>query len=105
MTTQPYRLRPGYPSDVPHIVDIFLIAFGPDRLLDFVYPNRRENPEEVTAYMRRLFQTRWWTPNYDLQVVVGAADGIPVGFTWWKRPNSQLSFYESWISPCTSTPP
>lgn len=103
MTTQPYRIRPGFLSDVPHAVDIYMVSFANEGLIDILFPNRHTRPEALIAYVSRLFHSRWWSPNYDMHVLVGDADGRPVGFTWWKRPNSQLSFCERWISPCRWT--
>ena len=101
-TTQPYRIRPGRRSDIPNAVKVWRAAFGRDQIVDLIVPNHREYPATLQAYVTRLFYTRWWTPNYDLDVICEAdnEDEI-VALSWWKRPNAALSFYERWISPCT----
>jgi hypothetical protein len=99
MTTQMYSIRPGRRSDVLYARDLYLPAFNGDMLLDIMFPTRHDHPASFSAHLLRLFVERWWTPNYDLTVCVDENDR-PVGFTWWKRPNSQLSFYERWLSPC-----
>lgn len=99
MTTQLYSIRPGRRSDIPYARDLYLASFHGDMLLDILFPTRHDHPGSFAAHLHRLFVERWWTPNYDLAVCVDGNDR-PVGFTWWKRPNSQLSFYERWLSPC-----
>lgn len=103
-TTQPYRIRPGTLSDIPRAVQVYQAAFDHDRLFDFLFPNRHEHPEALCAHATRLFQSRWWTPNFDFYILAGVDDNQPAGLTWWKRPDSQLSFYERWVSPCKSHP-
>ncbi|KAG8677785.1 hypothetical protein FPOAC2_03927 [Fusarium poae] len=98
-TKYTYRVRPGLYSDVSEVVKIWNAAFAKDQLMDILFPGRQIHPELMQAHITRLFYSRYWTLNYDLHVLTSTADNKPVGFTWWKRPDSQLSFYERWISP------
>lgn len=100
MTTRPYHIRPGGLLDVPRITDLYMSSFANDQILDIVCPNRHEHPQSLKTYVYRRWVERWWTPNYNLTVLADNATGTVVGFTWWKRPTSELSFYERWISPC-----
>ncbi len=101
MTTQLYRIRPGRRSDLTQAVEIYEQSFSHDALIDILFPNRHEHPEALRTFIRRLFMERWWNPHFDLDVLMSttANDPLIVGFTWWKRPDSQLSFYERWVSP------
>ncbi|KAH7184970.1 acyl-CoA N-acyltransferase [Fusarium flagelliforme] len=94
-----YRVRPGLYSDVSEVVKVWNAAFAKDQLMDILFPGRQTHPELLLAQITRLFYSRYWTPNYDLHVLVSTTDDKPVGLTWWKRPDSQLSIYERWISP------
>lgn len=105
MTSQAYRLRPGRKSEASGIcTDLFLDTIGRDALIDILYPTRHKFPVENAADIRRLFYRRTWEPNFIFTVCVDSADK-PVGFSFWKRPLSSLTFYERWISPCKSTTP
>ncbi|KAJ4128015.1 hypothetical protein NW768_008299 [Fusarium equiseti] len=94
-----YRVRPGLYSDVSEVVKVWNAAFAKDQLMDILFPGRQTHPELLLAQITRRFYSRYWTPNFDLHVLVSTTDDKPVGLTWWKRPDSQLSFYERWISP------
>jgi hypothetical protein len=100
---QRYRIRAGGLGDISAAVGIYAAAFDKDQVLDILFPARRQHPECVTTYLHRNFRNRYWTPNYRLTVLVGEADGQVAGFTWWKLPNSALSVWDRWLSPCKST--
>lgn len=98
-----YRVRPGLYSDVSEVVKVWNAAFAKEQLMDILFPGRQTHPELLLAQITRLFYSRYWTPNYDFHVLASTTDDKPLGLTWWKRPDSQLSFYERWISPCMYT--
>ncbi|CAH0053089.1 unnamed protein product [Clonostachys solani] len=99
MTSQAYRLRPGRKSEASGIcTDLFLDTIGRDALIDILFPTRHKFPVENATDIRRLFYRRTWEPNFIFTVCVDSADK-PVGFSFWKRPLSSLTFYERWISP------
>ena len=108
MTTQLYSIRPGRRSDVSRARDLYLAAFGGEQLLEILFPGHTRHPEALATHLHRLFVHRWWSFEYVLAVCVpaeAADDDVPgaaVGCTWWKRPASQISFYERWLSPCMS---
>ncbi|VUC27680.1 unnamed protein product [Clonostachys rosea] len=101
MTSQTYRLRPGRKSEASGIcTDLFLNTIGRDGLFDILFPTRRQFPVESATNIRRLFYRRAWEPTFTFTVCVGS-DDKPVGFSFWRRPISSLTFYERWISPYT----
>ncbi|GJN70881.1 hypothetical protein PLIIFM63780_002527 [Purpureocillium lilacinum] len=94
-----YHLRRGLSSDVDAVTSLYRASFGRDSLLDVLFPTRDAHPRDFHAHIYRHFQARWWTLGWDLTVLVDDALGVPVGFTWWRRPLDQLSFAERWLSP------
>lgn len=99
-----YHLRRGLSSDVDAVTSLYRASFGRDSLLDVLFPTRDAHPRDFHAHIYRHFQARWWTLGWDLTVLVDDALGVPVGFTWWRRPLDQLSFTERWLSPCELRP-
>lgn len=106
-----YYLRPGRRSDLTPATHIYQAAFDPDMLPDILFPSRHEHPQDFLAFLSRLFDDRYWSPQWILTVICGSSgsgdgggDDAPVGFTWWKRPLSELSIWERWLSPCTHIP-
>lgn len=107
MAVPPFRTRPGRLADVPSIARLYALGFDKDSLLDVLFPLRRNHhPDDVRTFAHRMFLDRAWNPLYVLSIAetVPSAEGEPqaVGFTWWRRPESELSFYERWVSPCKS---
>ncbi|KAK2593414.1 hypothetical protein QQS21_008902 [Conoideocrella luteorostrata] len=94
-----YALRPGSPTDLASVTNLYLSTFGHDRMLDIMFPTRRQHPRDVQAFLYRHFQRRYWTLGWRLTVLVDETLDVPVGFTWWLRPKGDLSFWERWISP------
>ncbi|KAK9445603.1 acetyltransferase (GNAT) family domain-containing protein [Metarhizium brunneum] len=94
-----YHLRAGTAADLRTVTGLYLAGFGHDGLLDIMFPGRRRHPDAVAAFLYRHFRRRWWTMGWRLTVVVDETLGVPVGFTWWLRPASQLTFWETWVSP------
>ncbi|CAM1500925.1 Fc.00g100870.m01.CDS01 [Cosmosporella sp. VM-42] len=98
-----YHIRPGRLADVHPSATLYIKSFGKEALLDYMFPSRHADPTAFHTWVSRKFQTRWWTPGYFLTLLVEKSeDGAkerPVGFTWWERPVSSLSFRERWLSP------
>jgi hypothetical protein len=97
-----YHFRPGTTGDLGTITRLYLASFAHDRLVDMMFPQRREHPRAVEAFLLRHFQRRWWTSGWRLTVVVDETLGAPVGFTWWLKPRGEMSLWERWLSPCES---
>lgn len=96
-----YHFRPGTTADIPAITNLYLATFSHDRLLEIMFPTRRQHPAAVKTFLDRHFQRRWWTPRWRLTVLVDETLGVPVGFTWWLTPASEVTFWQKWLSPCT----
>ena len=107
--TQLYSLRAGRLADVSTVASLYTSAFAHDRITDIMFPSHRTHPRDYHETVRRLIQTRAWMPEYSLTVLVDRASSsssssssssTPVGFALWRRPESEVSFYERWLSPC-----
>ncbi|KEY68978.1 hypothetical protein S7711_04641 [Stachybotrys chartarum IBT 7711] len=95
-----YRLRAGRASDTYPATLVWAAAFDHDTLLDVLFPQRRSQPENVLNYVHRLFQMRYWSIDYTMEVLADEQDKI-VGLTWWRAPADAISFYKKWLSPHT----
>jgi cellulose synthase/poly-beta-1,6-N-acetylglucosamine synthase-like glycosyltransferase len=98
-----YRLRPGRWSDLAPAARLYQLCFAQDYMVDVHFPNHRENPDEFRQTIHRMYQQRYWTPDYILTCLVDDDDaGRVVGCSWWRRPKDETSALYRWLSPCKS---
>ncbi|KAI9167672.1 hypothetical protein HJFPF1_03806 [Paramyrothecium foliicola] len=93
-----YRLRPGRFSDVAAATRLYAAAFRNDSLLNVLFPNHRQFPDDFKLHIHRLFEQRYWTPEFLLTMVVDET-GHAVGCSWWRRPQDEFSVFWQWLSP------
>lgn len=102
-----YTLRPGRDADVAAIADVYYAAFAdhrpgalPDNLMDVLFgPSFRAHPSDTKALLAHIIAPRLWSVQYRLSVLVDDASGQVIGFVCFKRPLTEVSFYERWLSP------
>ncbi|PHH75505.1 hypothetical protein CDD82_4409 [Ophiocordyceps australis] len=124
-----FRIRPARFSDSIVMSKVYVDAISHDAfILDSLFPERLTQPEEFALRLKRFFWRRWWTPGWEVDVLVDERqtasvedkesnkdqdnnkqidadnkkqnnEGVVVGFAWWKRPASDLSFRERWLTP------
>ncbi|EHK27150.1 uncharacterized protein TRIVIDRAFT_34075 [Trichoderma virens Gv29-8] len=100
--TAAFRLRPGTAADLAHAVRLYDICLGPDRLVELLFPGKKDDPEAYKKYLYRLYAKRYWSVEWMFTYVIkegGDAVGSEVvGFACWKRPMAEISFSERWLS-------
>ncbi|PHH66915.1 hypothetical protein CDD81_5267 [Ophiocordyceps australis] len=114
-----FRIRPAGFADAQGMCRVYGDALSHDAfLLDSLFPERHARPDEFALRLKRFFWRRWWTLGWVADVLVDERAGggedkegeeksqegeekknKVVGFAWWKRPASDLSWRERWLSP------
>ncbi|TQV92032.1 acetyltransferase (GNAT) family domain-containing protein [Cordyceps javanica] len=118
-TTTTFTLRPGRLRDVAAFARTYYAAFSDprpsaaaaaDNFLDVLFgPDYRDRRPDVEAALAAILAPRLWSLQYRLSALVvdkGTGDGNAdadddnvVGFVCVKRPESEVTFYERWLSP------
>ncbi|KAL7913924.1 acyl-CoA N-acyltransferase [Trichoderma velutinum] len=100
--TAAFRLRPGTAADLAHAVRLYDTCLGPDKLVELLFPGRKDDHEAFKTYLYRLYAKRYWAVEWMFTYVVkegGDAVGSEVvGFACWKRPKAEISFSERWFT-------
>lgn len=101
-----FTLRPGVYGDVPAFADTYYTSFADtrtgasdDNLLDVLFPDHAAHPVEVRDALQRILAPRLWSLEYRMSALVDDASGAVVGLLCMKRPKSEVSFWERWLSP------
>jgi hypothetical protein len=102
-----HRIRPGTLSDVNAATNLYLQGFNKEALLDYMFPDRHQDPAPLQKWIARRFLLRYWSSGYVL-TMLDDAKGEPVAFSWWHIPDESVSFTDRWLSlrmsPCYLLP-
>ncbi|KAL6856508.1 hypothetical protein J3F83DRAFT_769673 [Trichoderma novae-zelandiae] len=101
-----FRLRPGTASDLPHAVRLYDACLGSDKLVELLFPRKKEDPESYKKYLYRLYARRYWSVEWTFTFVVEeggedqgeSEDDAVVGFACWKRPSAEITLGERWFT-------
>lgn len=103
-----YTLRPGLVADVPSFARVYYDSFSDarpgastDNLMDILFGDFRKHPRDTRAVLDAMLRPRLWSLQYRMSALVDDATGHVVGFVCFKRPATEVSFYERWLSPRT----
>lgn len=106
-----FTLRPGVYGDLPAFAAVYYSSFSDtregasdDNLLDVLFEGHRDEPDAIREALQWMLTPRLWSLEYRMSALVDDADGKVVGFLCVKRPGSEVSFYERWISPGKFSP-
>lgn len=98
-----FRLRPGSAADLTHAVRLYDACLGSDKLVELLFPRRKEDPAAFKTYLYRLYAKRYWAVEWMFTFVVNEGedgDDEVVGFACWKKPKEEISFGERWFTLC-----
>ncbi|KAH6609709.1 acyl-CoA N-acyltransferase [Trichoderma cornu-damae] len=100
-----FRLRPGTASDLTHVVRLYDACLGSDKLVDLLFPLKKEDPAGYKTYLYRLYGKRYWSVEWAFTFLVrSGGDGgereeeAVVGFACWKRARAEIGFGERWFT-------
>ncbi|OAA77227.1 Acyl-CoA N-acyltransferase [Akanthomyces lecanii RCEF 1005] len=103
-----YTLRPGLFADVPSFAHVYYDSFSDtrpgastDNLMDILFGDFRSHPRDTRAVLAAMLAPRLWSLQYRMSALVDDATDEVVGFVCVKRPATEISFYERWLSPQT----
>jgi hypothetical protein len=81
-----YTVRPATYADLPAIINLYLIDFWDEQLMDMLHPYRNKHPADFERFIRDMLTERWWTLGLEQCVDVLVTEGGKiVGFAWWRR--------------------
>ncbi|UKZ83314.1 hypothetical protein TrVFT333_011122 [Trichoderma virens FT-333] len=76
--TAAFRLRPGTAADLAHAVRLYDICLGPDRLVELLFPGKKDDPEAYKKYLYRLYAKRYWSVEWMFTYVI-KEEAMPLG--------------------------
>lgn len=103
--TSKYTLRATRWSDRDSLGRLYVSAFSSanDNIIPVIFPSSSTDAVRLRSILSRIFEKRLFSPlDYVFKSVVRTSTGEVVGFSCVKPPTCSVTFYQRWLSPCTS---